>query len=152
MANDKNTTLGQMKDLAQRVQQMDAENDQDRASHTGNTTVHITATERTNWNDAYNKRHAHSSTAISVPVSAWKANTDSASVAAGYAYYADATVSGLTASDVTETVLDMGSISAAKVAGMAPVAVSMAGKIRFFAVEKPGSAISAVVRVTKAAS
>ena len=29
-------------------------------SHTGNTTVHITATERTNWNDANSKKHTHS--------------------------------------------------------------------------------------------
>ena len=29
-------------------------------SHTGNTTVHITATERTNWNDSNSKKHTHS--------------------------------------------------------------------------------------------
>lgn len=152
MANDKHTTLGQMEDLAQRVQQMDAENDQDRASHTGNTTLHITATERTNWNDAYNKRHSHGSVSVSIPVSAWTANTDSTSQAAGYAYYADVTVSSMTASSETDTVLDMGSISAARTAGMAPIAVSMAGKIRFYSETVPESAISAVVHMTAAAS
>ena len=29
-------------------------------SHTGNTTVHITATERANWNDSNSKKHTHS--------------------------------------------------------------------------------------------
>ena len=33
-------------------------------AHTGNTTVHITSTERTNWNDANNKKHTHSNKSI----------------------------------------------------------------------------------------
>lgn len=33
-------------------------------SHTGNTTVHITATERTNWNDANTKKHEHSNKSV----------------------------------------------------------------------------------------
>ena len=38
----------------------DAAKASDLTSHTGNTTVHITATERTNWNDANSKKHTHS--------------------------------------------------------------------------------------------
>ena len=34
-------------------------NASDLTSHTGNTTVHITSTERTNWNDANSKKHSH---------------------------------------------------------------------------------------------
>ena len=33
-------------------------------AHTGNTTFHITATERTNWNDANSKKHTHSNKAL----------------------------------------------------------------------------------------
>lgn len=37
----------------------DAAKASDLTSHTGNTTVHITSTERTNWNDANSKKHTH---------------------------------------------------------------------------------------------
>jgi len=33
-------------------------------THTGNTTIHITSTERTNWNDANTKKHTHSNKSI----------------------------------------------------------------------------------------
>ena len=35
-------------------------NQSDLTTHTGNTTAHITSTERTNWNDANSKKHTHS--------------------------------------------------------------------------------------------
>ena len=37
----------------------DAAKATDLTNHVGNTTVHITATERTNWNDANSKKHTH---------------------------------------------------------------------------------------------
>lgn len=39
-------------------------NASDLTSHTGNTTVHITSTERTNWNDANSKKHTHSNSSV----------------------------------------------------------------------------------------
>ena len=33
-------------------------------AHTGNTTLHITSSERTNWNDANNKKHTHSNKSV----------------------------------------------------------------------------------------
>ena len=39
-------------------------NASDLTSHTENTTVHITSTERTNWNDANSKKHTHSNKTI----------------------------------------------------------------------------------------
>ena len=39
-------------------------NTSDLTSHTGNTTVHITSTERTNWNDANSKKHSHSNKTV----------------------------------------------------------------------------------------
>lgn len=38
----------------------DAAKASDLTNHTGNKTIHITATERTNWNDANSKKHTHS--------------------------------------------------------------------------------------------
>lgn len=48
----------------------------DLTAHTGNTTVHITSTERTNWNDSNNKKHTHSNKSVldgitSTLVTAW---------------------------------------------------------------------------------
>lgn len=45
-------------------------------THTGNTTLHITSTERTNWNDANNKKHSHSNKSVldgitSAKVTSW---------------------------------------------------------------------------------
>lgn len=152
MANDKHTTVGQMQQLAEQVKQMDQENDEIQTQHESDTTVHVTATERSNWNEAYQNMHVHSKCSISIPASAWAVNTDGETVAAGYAYRADVAVSGLTANDIPETILDMGSIATARTAGVCPVAAAMAGSIRYYAVEVPEADISAVVRVHKAAS
>lgn len=45
-------------------------------SHTGNSTIHITATERTNWNNSYNNNHTHSNKSVldgitSTLITAW---------------------------------------------------------------------------------
>lgn len=45
-------------------------------THTGNTTIHITSTERTNWNDANSKKHEHSNKSVldgitSALITAW---------------------------------------------------------------------------------
>lgn len=45
-------------------------------AHTGNTTLHITSTERTNWNDANSKKHTHSNKSVldgitSAKVTSW---------------------------------------------------------------------------------
>uniref|UniRef100_UPI004057B211 hypothetical protein n=1 Tax=Agathobacter sp. TaxID=2021311 RepID=UPI004057B211 len=39
-------------------------NESDFTAHIGNTMVHITSAERTNWNDAYSKRHTHSNKTV----------------------------------------------------------------------------------------
>lgn len=39
-------------------------NQSDFSAHTNDTTLHITSTERTNWNDANSKKHSHSNKAI----------------------------------------------------------------------------------------
>ena len=59
---------------------VDKANTSDLTSHTGNTTVHITSTERTNWNDANTKKHEHSNKSVldgitSSLVSSWNTVT-----------------------------------------------------------------------------
>lgn len=90
------TSLGyvdkEMSKIDEKVEQKDKENDEametlreevdkkapesDLSKHTGNTTVHITSTERTNWNDANSKKHTHSNKTVldgitSALISAW---------------------------------------------------------------------------------
>lgn len=90
-----------------------------------------------------------SSVSISIPVSAWIKNTDTTTVAAGFAFYADAAVEGLTAENYLDTVLDFASLEPAKTCGMANTATPAAAKIRYLAVSKPESALTATVRMLK---
>lgn len=87
---------------------------------------------------------------ITIPVSAWTANADTATVAAGFAFYADAAVADLTATDSVDTTLDFASLEPAKACGMANTSTPMAGKVRYFAVIKPTTALTASLRVFKA--
>lgn len=89
---------------------------------------------------------------ITIPVTAWKANADAATKAAGFAFYADAAVAGLTAQDSADTVLDFPSLEPAKVCGMATTATPMAAAVRYYAVEKPTTALTAQVRVIQGAT
>lgn len=88
-----------------------------------------------------------SAVTISIPVSAWIENTDTTTVAAGFAFYADAAVEGLTAKDAAETTLDYASLSIAKACGMSKTATTMAGNIRYYAAVKPTAAMTAQVEI-----
>ena len=99
-----------------------------------------------------NKADKADGVTVSIPVSAWKANSDSATKAAGFDYYADAAVSGLLATDSADTILAIPSLSVASAAGMATTAVPSAGKVRYYAVNKPTAALSATVRVIQGAT
>ena len=99
-----------------------------------------------------NKADKADGVAVSIPVSAWKANSDSTTKAAGFDYYADAAVSGLLATDSADTILAIPSLSVASAAGMATTAVPSAGKVRYYAVNKPTAALSATVRVIQGAT
>lgn len=87
---------------------------------------------------------------ITIPVSAWTENTDTATLAAGFAFYADTAVEGLAAEDSTDTVLDYASLEPAKACGMANTASPRAAAIRHFAVNKPTTALTATLRVFEA--
>lgn len=87
---------------------------------------------------------------ITIPVSAWTENTDTATKAAGFAFYADTAVEGLAAEDSTDTVLDYASLEPAKACGMAGTSTPMAAAIRHYAARKPTTALTATLRVFKA--
>lgn len=70
-------------------------------THTNNNTVHITAQERTNWNDANSKKHSHSNKSVldgitSALISTWNKVTDKLDKIGG-------TISGDIFPDKTET-------------------------------------------------
>lgn len=92
-----------------------------------------------------------SSAAITIPVSAWKGNTDAVTVAAGLAYYADVAVSGLTESDMVDTVLDHGSLEIARSCQMSGTCDSQAGSIRYYAAQIPAAGMTATVYIHKGA-
>lgn len=125
MADDKNVTLAQLKD---QVAKTDTRMDKLEAG----------------------KADKVSPVSITIPVSAWTENTDTATLAAGFAFYADTVVEGLAAEDSTDTVLDYASLEPAKACGMANTASSRAAAIRHYAVSKPTTALTATLRVFKA--
>lgn len=99
-----------------------------------------------------NKTDKISPVSISIPVSAWIENTDTTTVAAGFAFCADVAVEGLAEADGTDTVLDPACLEAAKVCGLSNTSMTMAGTIRYYAAEKPASALTATVRVIQGKS
>lgn len=84
---------------------------------------------------------------ISIPVSAWIENTDTTTVAAGFAVCADAVVDGLTEANSTDMVLDFASLEPAKICGMANISTPMQDAIRIYAMEVPTTALTATVRI-----
>jgi len=83
----------------------------------------------------------------SIPTNAWKANTDAEKKAAGLAYMADVPVEGAEAKDAPDVVLKVGSMATASACGMANVATTIPGAVRFFSVEIPQAAVEVQVRI-----
>lgn len=86
---------------------------------------------------------------VNIPTSAWEGNSDAVTLAAGFAYTADAAVEGATAADGVDAVLQAGSLSAASTAGMANMAAVVAGAVRFYTVTVPESALTLQVQIIK---
>ena len=87
-----------------------------------------------------------STSTITIPTTGW--GNDST---ARYPRYCDIAVSGLTANDVVRVYLPAAAQSAAIACGLCPVCETLAGKVRLRAAIPPTSAISAQIRVEKAA-
>lgn len=85
--------------------------------------------------------------AITIPVTAWKANTDTEKKTVGLEYMADVPVEGVDAKDAPDVVLKVGSMATASACGMATVATAITGAIRFFSVAIPQAPIQAQVRI-----
>lgn len=85
--------------------------------------------------------------AVTIPTTAWKANTDTEKKAAGLEYMADVPVEDAEAKDAPDIVLKVGSMETASACGMANVATTIPGAVRFFSVEIPQAAIQAQVRI-----
>ena len=99
---------------------------------------------------ALGKANKVSPISISIPVSAWTDNTDAETLAEGFMFCADVAVEGLKEADSIDTTLAIPSLSSAQSCGMANTAKSRAGAVRYFAVEKPGRALTATLRVFQA--
>ncbi len=83
----------------------------------------------------------------SIPVNAWIANTDAEKKAAGLNYMADVPVEGAEVKDAPDVVLKVGSMATASACGMANVATTIPGAVRFFSAEIPQAAVAVQVRI-----
>ena len=80
-----------------------------------------------------------SNVSASLPASGWTLDANDTS---GYPYYYDLAVTGVTANDVAHVNINYTSQKAALECGLCPTNNTIAGYIRFFAVNQPASAIS----------
>lgn len=83
---------------------------------------------------------------ITLPVDDWVDNTDTESLAAGYAFCCDAPLAGVTSKDSAESLLSFASMAEARASSMSPSSEVLDGKIRYYAVTKPATAIIMQVR------
>jgi len=120
MANGKNVTVGQMRELAEKTDE--------RLDGLELSVVFVR---------------------ITIPAAAWVEATDADAVTAGFAYQADVAVDGLTANDYVETILDMASVSSALTCSLSATSASFAGFNRYFAKTAPTAAITAQLVIRK---
>lgn len=83
---------------------------------------------------------------VTLPVDNWVDNTDTESLAAGYAFCCDALLAGVTSKDGAESLLSFASMAEARASSMSPSSEVLDGKIRYYAVTKPAAAIIMQVR------
>ena len=79
---------------------------------------------------------------ITIPTSAWAANTDTATKAEGYDYKADVSVTGLIENANVNVTLSVPSLAVAATAKMSATATVSAGSIRFYAKASPTAALT----------
>ena len=82
--------------------------------------------------------------AATIPATGWKSDG-----AAGYPYYYDLAVAGITAADIATVTLSPASVSAAVACGMCPTNETIAGAIRFRANEPPTRAVAVEYEIAK---
>lgn len=79
-----------------------------------------------------------------IPVTGWSSDET-----AGYPYYYDLAVTGVTAADIAVVTLPPASVSTAIACGMCPTNETIAGAIRFRAAEVPGQAVAVEYEIAK---
>lgn len=87
---------------------------------------------------------------LTIPVASWASNTDSTLAGEGYAYMADVSVGGLTAADGAISEIAIASRAAAETCGLAGIAQTIAGAIRYYAREKPSASLALQVQIMRA--
>ena len=88
---------------------------------------------------------------ITVSTSAWSANSDVTTLAAGYSYKADVSVTGLLESANVSIALTAQSLSAAYDAGVCPTVLVSDGSIRFYSSSVPESNLAGTVNAMQLA-
>lgn len=86
---------------------------------------------------------------LTLAVSGWAANSDSETLAAGYAYIYDAAIADATAADGAETVIAVSSMKTTASCGLCATADVLDGVIRYYAVNVPETEIIVQVRLIK---
>lgn len=86
---------------------------------------------------------------VAIAKSGWKANTDTETKTAGYAYVYDAAISGATARDGAESIISVSSMEVAAAAGVCSTCDVLNGIVRFYAVNVPTAEITVQVRIIK---
>ena len=76
-----------------------------------------------------------------IPATGWSSDTNA------YPNYYDVTAAGVTAADDVRVNLDPASVSAAVACGLCPTVETLAGKLRFRALQVPASAIAVKYRI-----
>ena len=79
----------------------DAAKASDLTSHTGNTTVHITASERTNWNDANSKKHTHTNKTVLDGISSTNVSNWNTAYSNAHSHSNKTTLDGISSTNVS---------------------------------------------------
>lgn len=88
---------------------------------------------------------------ISVPTSAWSANSDAATLAEGYNYKADVTITGILATANANISFTAASLTAAYNAGVCSTFLVSNGSITLYSVAVPESTLTGTLNATQLA-
>lgn len=94
-----------------------------------------------------NKASKAKNLSVSIPVSAWIANTDASLTAEGFIYMADVAVDGITATTKAEVLIAKVSRASAKSCGIADINDTQTNAVRLFSIKKPDAEIAVQISV-----
>ena len=88
---------------------------------------------------------------LNIPTSAWTSNTDATTLAQGYRYKADVSITGLVETANVTVVLSAPSLAEAYNSGLCPTVIVNDGSIRFLCPCVPASALTGTVNAIQLA-